>query len=202
MKLAKTIAGAVSVLAILNGAATAQTAEQNAVVVGKPVPAFSARLLKLSADKVEETEFDSAKTGKPTLYGFIGTSCPVTAQYSARLKDLAEKYQAKGVNVVYVYSTSYEDRDKKVEFHRAQGFSAALLDDQGAKVKNLLGAVRSTEMFVADANGKIVYHGAVDDSARDPGAVKVSYVAQALDETLAGKPVSVTSSQVFACGIH
>jgi peroxiredoxin len=175
--------------------------DPNAAAVGRQVPAFTAKLLTVKGEKVEEADFDSARTQRPTLYGFIGTTCPVTASYAERLKALAEKYQ-KSVDVLFVYSSSFEKHEEKLAFHRSHGFAAALVDDRGAMIKQALGAVRSTEMFLADAKGKIVYHGAVDDSAREPEAVKVSYLAQAIDETLAGKPVSIVSSQVFACGIH
>jgi hypothetical protein len=43
----------------------------------------------------------------------------------------------------------------------------------------------------------VVFHGAGDDS-RDPKSTGRAYLAPALDETLAGKPVSTPFSQVFA----
>jgi hypothetical protein len=64
-------------------------------------------------------------------------------------------------------------------------------------VAHVLGAQRTSELFVADKKGVVVYHGAVDDS-RDPNAVKQRYLAPALDETLAGKAVTTPASQVFA----
>ena len=52
-------------------------------------------------------------------------------------------------------------------------------------------------LFSGDGVGVLQVEGAIDDS-RDPGAVKERYLVTALDETLAGKPVTTTSSQVSA----
>ena len=42
-----------------------------------------------------------------------------------------------------------------------------------------------------------MFHGAVDDS-REPKAITKRYLAPALDEVLAGKPVTTPTSDVFA----
>ena len=43
-----------------------------------------------------------------------------------------------------------------------------------------------------------MYHGAVDDSRNDDTAVQKRYVATALDEILAGKPITTPASLVDA----
>jgi hypothetical protein len=43
----------------------------------------------------------------------------------------------------------------------------------------------------------VVFHGGIDDS-RDAAGVKEQFLRMALDETLAGKPVTKTAAQVFA----
>jgi hypothetical protein len=59
-------------------------------------------------------------------------------------------------------------------------------------------------MFVIDKKGLLVYAGAIDDNnTADKEAVKTAknYVAVALDETLAGKPVSTNSTKAYGCSI-
>jgi hypothetical protein len=59
-------------------------------------------------------------------------------------------------------------------------------------------------MYVIDSNAVLVYHGAIDDKkspdpADIPGAT--NYVTKALDEVLAGKPVSTPSTEAYGCSV-
>jgi hypothetical protein len=57
---------------------------------------------------------------------------------------------------------------------------------------------------VVDAQGQLVYAGGIDDKAStDEADVKTAknYVRAALDEAMAGKPVSVTASQSYGCAV-
>ncbi len=70
--------------------------------------------------------------------------------------------------------------------------SAVLLDPRGV-VARAFGATVTPHMFIVDANGVLAYKGAIDSipSSRPADIAKAKqYVATALDELLAGKPVS------------
>ena len=69
------------------------------------------------------------------------------------------------------------------------GYVAGLVDES---------LMRLTEVFLADKSSVIFYHGSIDDSKVDPKAVKHQYVAEALDQRLAGQPVAFAQSEVFA----
>jgi hypothetical protein len=59
-------------------------------------------------------------------------------------------------------------------------------------------------MVVIDGNGKIVYRGAIDSIpsfSQDDIARADNYVADALDATLAGKPVAVATSKPYGCSV-
>jgi hypothetical protein len=60
-------------------------------------------------------------------------------------------------------------------------------------------------MYIIDPGGKLVYAGAIDDKrSTNPEDVKTAknYVAAALDEMKAGKPVSVSSTTPYGCSVH
>ena len=57
------------------------------------------------------------------------------------------------------------------------------------------------EAFLFDRNGKLVYHGAIDDNHRDPGKVQKRYLKDALDAVAAGKTPAVQESKSMGCGI-
>ena len=50
-------------------------------------------------------------------------------------------------------------------------------------------------MFVIDKTGKLVYDGAIDDKK------KTNYVAAAIDDLLAGKPVARSKTTPYGCSV-
>jgi hypothetical protein len=59
-------------------------------------------------------------------------------------------------------------------------------------------------MFVIDPKGVVVYNGAIDDRpSTDQSDVPASknYVAMALDQALAGKPVTTATTAPYGCGV-
>ena len=81
--------------------------------------------------------------------------------------------------------------------------TAYLLDGDG-KVGRLYGAKRTPEMYVINKEGLLVYHGAIDDKktpdpADIPGAK--NFVAAALDDVLAGKPVGMPKTEAYGCSV-
>ena len=72
------------------------------------------------------------------------------------------------------------------------------------KVGRLYGAKRTPEMFVINKDGLLVYQGAIDDKktpdpADIPGAKH--FVAAALDDVLAGKPVGTPKTEAYGCSV-
>ena len=165
--------------------------------IGQRIPQFAAQATDVSGGKPKTVEIDSHKTTRPTVYIFVGTHCPATAAYAERLVQLEKTYGPKGVDLIYLYPNNEDTSGAQLAFHDEKKFTGKLIDDHGARLARLLNAQHTTELFLVNKDGIIVYHGAIDDS-RDPDAVKQRYLITALDETLAGKPVTTTASQVFA----
>jgi hypothetical protein len=165
--------------------------------IGEHVPQFTAQVTDLSGAQPRSEAFDSHQTNHVTAYIFVGTTCPATNFYAGHLKELEQTYRTKGVDFVYLYPNANDTSDAKLAFHKEKQLGGRLIDDKGGQVARLFKAQRTTEVFVTNAKGIVVYHGAIDD-ARDPNSKKQQYLAPALDETLAGKPVTTSASQVFA----
>jgi len=161
------------------------------------IPQFTADAIELTGAATKKVPFDSHATDHVTVYFVAGTTCSATNAYAERLQQLERDYGPKGVAFVYIYPNRDDSLEEKLAFHEEKHLGGRLIDDQGARIATLLGAQRTSEVFVADEKGDIVFHGAVDDS-RDPKSTGRSYLAPALDETLAGKPVVTPFSQVFA----
>ena len=131
---------------------------------------------------------------------FIATRCPVSNGYNERMEKLAQDYQAKGVNVIGINSNVTEPASE-VKSHAAEKhLTFTILKDDGNKIADRLGATRTPEAYVLDANSKLVYHGRIDNS-QNPANITSNDLRQALDEMLAGKQVSKTGGAAFGCSI-
>jgi hypothetical protein len=181
--------------AALAAAPTDPAAE--AAGIGQKIESFTTEAITVAGDKQTTAPYDSAKAAKTTAYVVLGTRCPTSAAYLERFRELERTYKAKGVAFVWVYPNRDDPSDAKLGFHREQRFAGPMIDDQDARVARILRATRTSEVVVVAKDGTILYRGGVDDS-KEPAAVTKRYAAAAFDEHLAGKPITVTHSQVFA----
>ena len=82
--------------------------------------------------------------------------------------------------------------------------SSYLLMDETGKVGQAYAAKTTPHMYVIDPSGKLVYAGGIDDKrSANPADVKTAknFVRAALDETLAGKPVTVATATPYGCSV-
>ena len=59
------------------------------------------------------------------------------------------------------------------------------------------------DMYVIDKNGVLVYQGAIDntpDPQHDPRTAR-NYVRETVDALIAGKPVEVSQTKPYGCGV-
>ena len=131
---------------------------------------------------------------------FISVQCPVSNGYNERMEKLAADYKAKGVNVIGINSNVTEPI-AAVKAHAAdKHFTFTVLKDDGNKIADRLGATRTPEAYVIDANGKLVYHGRIDNS-QNTANITANDLRDAVDELLSGKPISKTGGAAFGCSI-
>ena len=142
----------------------------------------------------------SLKGKNGTVLIFIATKCPVSNGYNDRMQKLSEDYKAKGFNVIGVNANNTEPA-AEVKSHAAEkGLKFTILKDDGNKIADRLGATKTPEAYVIDTNGKLAYHGRIDNSLKTE-AITSNDLREALDEMLAGKPVSKTGGAAFGCTI-
>jgi peroxiredoxin len=131
---------------------------------------------------------------------FVSTRCPVSNMYNERMQKLAEDYKAKGVAVVGINS-NLEETPAEIKSHaQEKGLKFTILKDAGNRVADKLGAGRTPEVFLLDAGGRLVYHGALDN-AQNPVMVNTHHLRNAIDAVLAGKPVERPEVKAFGCTI-
>ena len=82
--------------------------------------------------------------------------------------------------------------------------ATAWLDDTSGAIGHLYDMKTTPDMFVIAKDGTLAYQGAIDnrpDPDGDPRTAR-NYVREAIDALLAGKPVAVTETRSYGCGVH
>jgi len=148
----------------------------------------------------KEHSLKSLAGAKGAVILFIATKCPVSNAYNERMEKLAQEYKAKGVNFIGVNSNNTEPAAEVKSHASEKGLTFAILKDDGNKIADRLGATRTPEAYVLDANMKLVYHGRIDNSQRVEGITSED-LREALNEMLAGKAVTKTGGAAFGCTI-
>lgn len=151
----------------------------------------------------------SSFAGKPVVLEWFNPDCPFVKKYhegNKTMAELNEKYSAKGVVFLAINSGAAGKQGSGKE-HNAKARTAwklaypVLLDETG-KVGRQYGSKHTPTMYVIDKNGVLAYSGAIDDSKDDVTKVgKTNYIANALDELLANKPVTTTQTEAFGCAV-
>ncbi|ACY48788.1 thioredoxin family protein [Rhodothermus marinus] len=138
---------------------------------------------------------------------FWSNRCPWVDRYEARLKELADAYEAQGIAFVLVNANDPEAfPQESLEASRQQvqrkGYPMPYLKDEEAALARALGASRTPEVFVFDARNRLVYRGAIDDSPGDASNVQQAYLKAALEALLQGKAPETTETGAFGCLIR
>jgi hypothetical protein len=95
------------------------------------------------------------------------------------------------------------EETNKTKEEKGSAATAVLLDADGT-VGKLYDAKVTPELYIINPEGVLIYAGAIDDKkSTDPADVAgaKNYVKQALDEAMAGKPVSEPTIPAYGCGI-
>jgi peroxiredoxin len=131
---------------------------------------------------------------------FVATKCPVSNAYNERMEKLAQDFKARGIAVIGINANA-SDSAEAVKAHAAQNnLNFPILKDPGNKIADRLGASVTPEAYFLDANNKLVYRGRIDN-AKDAAQVNSNDLRDAIEATLAGKPVAKTTASAFGCGI-
>lgn len=160
---------------------------QETAKVGAKIPAFTAQAVTL---------VDSTSAPVPTAYMIVGVKCGATPGYEKRFKAVEDEFRAKGVDFFWVFPNKTESLAEKQAWMKKVGLKGAMIDDVGAKITTALECKNTAQVILTDKAGTIVFRGGIDDS-RSEADVKRRHLAEAIQETLAGKPVSVNSAKAF-----
>ena len=191
---------AASLLALVSSTALANA------TVGRPAPSFSAT--DTSGKAVSLADFK----GKHVVLEWVNPGCPYVVKHygAANMQGTQKEATAKGVVWLAVNSTSADHGDYKAPAAMAQWMqgqkaaaTATLMDAHG-KVGRAYGARTTPHMYIIDPQGVLVYAGGIDSKATaNPAdiATATNHVKVALNEALAGKPISQAATRPYGCSV-
>jgi hypothetical protein len=147
-----------------------------------------------------------AKGAEGLLVMFSCNTCPYVIRNQSRTREVCGYARDRKIGVVLLNANA-GDRNGGNSFEEMQAYARAqsytwyyALDDKSV-LADAFGARRTPECFLFDKDGKLVYHGAIDDSPGDPNQVKRHHLQIAIDEMLGGKEVSVKETRSLGCSI-
>jgi peroxiredoxin len=167
-------------------------------------PAIGARAPAFSLTTIDGKPFslaDAEKADSLVVLVFISTQCPYSNAYNDRMRDMAAGYAKKGIQFVGINSNVAETVQDAADHAKKHGHTFTIVKDPGNKVADLYDARRTPEVFVVDKDGKLRYHGRIDDNSDDAAKVSSPDLKNALDALLAGQPVAKAETKAFGCTI-
>jgi peroxiredoxin len=150
--------------------------------------------------------------GKTVVIEWFNPNCPFVQKHygSNNMQSLQSKYSRQGVTWLVVNSTNpshqdYLEPSKLSErFAQLKGHATAVLMDADGKAGVAWGAKTTPHMFIVDPQGRLAYAGGIDDKrSSNPEDIKSAknYVAVALDQLKAGKPVEENNTRPYGCSV-
>ncbi len=181
-------------------------APAGAPAVGKPAPAFQS--VDTNGGKHSLADY----RGKWVVLEWLNHDCPYVRKYydNNAMQALQKKWSAKDVVWLSVVSSApgkqgHFPNEKANSLTKDKGATPkAVLVDSSGTVGRAYDARTTPHMFVINPEGTLMYMGGIDDKATSRAADLKSarpHVDIALTEAMAGKPVSVPTSEPYGCNV-
>lgn len=174
-------------------------------VVGKAAPVFSGT--DASGKSVSLNDFK----GKYVVLEWTNPECPFVDKHysSGNMPAVQKQLTDKGVAWVSIQTVGKSEGDQTrsqlLSWQKSKGAAptATLVDPDGAIARSYQ-ARTTPHMYIIDPQGTLIYAGAIDSKpTANPADVKTAtnYVAQAVGEAMAGKPVSQATTRAYGCAV-
>jgi AhpC/TSA family len=174
--------------------------------VGELAPDFSV------TDTNGKLEKLSDYAGRFVVLEWSNRGCPYTQKHynSGNMQRLQRAWTQRGVIWLTVISSAPRKQgyvtaaEENSWLKQMNGAPTAVLLDPAGTLGHLYDAKTTPQMFVINPQGTLVYDGAIDDKPTtdqaDIGRAR-NYLSQALEEAMAGKPVSTPTSRPYGCSV-
>jgi hypothetical protein len=137
-----------------------------------------------------------------TVLVFYSPHCHCLTLHDPRVVALYERYHARGVQFFMVDSEVGAAQGADDAEARRRGYPFPMLLDPGARLADQVGAEYSSYSVVLDAEGRIRYRGGIDSDKTHLQADAEPWLADALDDVLAGRATRLAQGKTFGCALR
>jgi peroxiredoxin len=157
-----------------------------------------------SADDVALT-LSELKGEKGTLIIFTCSHCPFVIGWQDAMVEIGNTYSKKGIGVIFINSNdpdlngdTFESMKKMAE---KEGYQFPYLVDSTSNIARNFDARKTPDVFLFDAENKLVYKGAIGEGGRAPAEGGASWLKDALNALLAGETIENAETKAVGCSI-
>ncbi len=204
----KRFLGAVLVTTVLVGSLAALATAQSGSAPSALPLGGTAPMADVAMQNIDGKPLTIAKAAgkKGTLVMFLCNHCPYVKAWQPRIAEIGNAAMKQGIGVIAINSNDPDayPEDAFAEMGpraKSVGYQFPYVVDATSGVARAFGASRTPEVFLFDAKGKLVYHGALDDNAQHADQVTQRWLADAVTAVASGKPVKTAESKALGCGI-
>ncbi|MBV1923061.1 MAG: thioredoxin family protein [Flavobacteriaceae bacterium] len=165
----------------------------------------------INLKNVDETmvSFLDYKDAKGFIVIFTCNTCPYAVASEDRINQLDAEFKSKGYPVIAINpnNPNVQPDDTFVLMQqkaKEMKFTFPYLYDESHSVYAQFGATKTPHVYLLQKEkGKniVKYIGAIDDNVRNADNVKDRFLANAVNELLAGKEVSVKKTKAIGCSV-
>lgn len=162
--------------------------------------------LKMKDVSGKDISLNSAKKKNGLLVMFSCNTCPYVIKNQSRTIEVSKHAIANDIGVAILnpneaYRGNEDSYEAMKEYAADQKYDWYYLVDQNHVMADAFGANRTPECFLFDKDGKLVYHGAIDDNPNDASSVNRKHLVEAINELKSGKEIAVKVSRSVGCTI-
>ncbi len=148
---------------------------------------------------------DQIKGEKGTLVIFTCNHCPFVKAWQKEMVAIGNQYQKKGFGVVFINSNdpnaAGDTMEGMKELAESEGYEMPYVVDATSDVARHYGASKTPDVFLFNADGQLVYKGAVSEGGRSPAKGGEPYLKNALEALLSGTAVEPDITKAVGCSI-
>lgn len=164
--------------------------------IGTPVPDF-----QLSTINGEEISLQGRLEGrKGAVVVFWSGVCSHCVRYDVYLNAFAQRRPEIGLLAVASRQGETPEQIRATMAERKLQFPMA--HDPAGKIAELWAVQQTPRVFLIDANRVLLYRGAIDNFKYPEDPEHVPYLEPAIDQFLAGAPLTRTETASFGCAIR
>ena len=166
---------------------------------------FLVFLLSLSTVKVKG-QIAEPKEKYLNVIVFADTECPITQSYMPELKKMSEEYRSKNVHFKSVFPV-YTVTDPEIKnFLKKYDIVFPGYADKEHRIVRKYHAKVMPEVVLIDANGQVLYQGAIDNWYAGLGRNRPKptefYLRNAIEATLNGNLIQTKKTEAIGCLIN